>query len=361
MDILIHSNFNPQNSHGGIEVVVAQLISVISPMEHSVTCFYGDNFSSSQRVGNTTFVSRRVIGKLFGAPLLSCGNLKLLQLGKRSQVIIFQEPFPLLWPAVFFLRYVLKKRVVVLIHADPAAHHLVKTIYNTLRRLVFRGAVCVTTSPNLAKKVFASSFRSCEVIPLCMPEASGIQHYLDESLPTRFALYIGRLANYKGLEVLLEAAKLAPQTTIVIAGDGPLKALVHDTIKSFKLENVFFIDNFISEAEKQALIQKSSFLIFPSTSVNEAFGLVQLEAMRASKPIINTFLDTGVNYVAPNNVCALTVQPSNPEELAIAIRKIWDSDALGTSLGSQGRQRYCDFFSPAKFESSWIDLIKREA
>ena len=361
MNILLHSNYSPTNSHGGIEVIVGQLIDLIQLFGFNVSCFYGDHISSVRSEGSVTYISRRIFGKIGGAPVLNLGNLSFLYYGIKSSLVIFQEPFPLLWPAVFILRFFFRKPMIVVVHADPAAHRSVKLIYNVLRRWIFRGAICVATSPNLGKKVFYKSFQSCEIIPLSMPDVEHFGCDVNLAIPSQFALYVGRLANYKGINILLDAAELTPQVKYVIAGDGPFKPFILEAIKTKLLNNIHFINRFVTEQEKVYLIEQSCFLIFPSTSENEAFGLVQLEAMRAGRPIVNTFLDSGVNFVAPDMVCALTVEPNNPKQLCDAILRMWNDKPLRLRLGTQGKERYFELFTPDRFISSWVNLLGRIA
>lgn len=356
MKILVHSNYSPISSYGGIELVVSEILKVIETQQMDVTCFYGDKSSSSFVLKGVKYISNRIIAKVHGAPLLLLGNLRFILCGFKKDLIIFQEPYPFLWPSIFFLKYFLRKKIIVLVHADPAANGFVKLIYKLVRLIVFRGAVCVTTSPNVQKSVESSFYKYNEIIPLCIPNAPPSSTELDVDVPETFILYFGRLASYKGIEILIETAKCLPHVNFVIAGDGPLRTLVKDASLA-GAGNILFINKFITEEEKQFLIENSSFVVFPSTSANEAFGLVQLEAMRAGKPLINTDLNTGVNYVAPHMVCALTVRPNCCKDLEDAILRLSQSCELRTELGENGRARFASLFSIDAFEKAWKKII----
>jgi glycosyltransferase involved in cell wall biosynthesis len=247
--------------------------------------------------------------------------------------------------------------MIVLVHANPVAPSFVMSVYSFLRKIVFRGALCISTSPNLLNKVKASGYVDARVIPLCIPEKPLPKTYVLD-LPKRFALYFGRLAGYKGIPHLLDAAIDSPEVNFVIAGMGPLSTTVQKYISDYSLGNVLLINRFISDEEKLELIARCDFLVFPSTNQNEAFGLVQLEAMRYAKAIVNTWIDSGVNFVAPHGVCALTVKASDAKALSSAIRKLWDDHELAKRLGNSGRMRYLELFSESKFQSAWKSIIK---
>lgn len=353
--ILVHSNYSPAN-HGGIEFVVSVLLKIFSK-KNSLTCFFGGlQNENSHTNDNMQFVSRRIILKAGGASLLSWGNLYFIKSSLKSRLIIFQEPYPTLWPAILFVRRILRKKVIVLIHANPVSRTWIMKLYDQIRSFVFSGSICVTTSPNLLSQIDISRFSRSLVIPLCIPdEPSNCEGKIN--IEKRFALYIGRLAKYKGIEYLLESAKICPEVNFVIAGDGPLAGYISSYIQENNIKNIDFFNRFVSEEEKYGLISRSDFVLFPSVSENEAFGLVQLEAMKSRKAIINTWLNSGVNYVAPNQICAITVTPKKSNELSAAVRMLWNDTPLSIKLGQNGFSRLNSLFHEELFVKSWNSLL----
>ncbi len=352
--ILIQSNYHPE-SFGGIEAVVLSLIKLLSDFDAKIKCIYFDNYSSHTKKNNIEYFSIKIIMKIFGAPIGLFGNAKLIKNGRKVDLIIFQEPMPTLWPAIFILRKIFNKKIIVIVHLIPDITPWAKSFYSFIRNIVFSGSCWVATSPPLQQQLNLPSKEKATTIPLSCPEAIKLDFVMD--LPERFVLYFGRLANYKGIDILLQSALHNPEIPLVIAGDG----LRSSEVKAFKaihgLEQVVFLNRTFSEQEKMELIKRCAFLLFPSTTRNEAFGIIQIEAMREGKPIINTDLKNGVNFVAPDKICAMTVRPNSSEDLAAAINDLWYDDAKILKLGTASRQRYFELFTEDKFFNSWRKIF----
>lgn len=353
--VLIHSNYAPTN-FGGVEHVVSQLISIAKNNGFEVVCFYGGNSNKLIRVSAiVSYVERKILYKAKGACFLSLGNLLFFLQALKSRIVIYQEPYPSLWPALFFLQWFTRIETVVLVHADPDAHSVVKWLYNKLRRILLSKSHVVTTSPQLLSSLDLIKFKSSNIIPLGIPYQDIRQHAC--IVEKSYVLYFGRLADYKGIDYLLDSIKVLPHIPFVIAGQGPLSTMVGEFIASNNLANVRFINERISEEQKITLIRSCSLLVFPSTTKNEAFGIVQLEAMREGKPIVNTMLDNGVNFVAPDGLCAISCPPKDSVSLSLAIDSIWTDDYLRSKLSAAARKRFEEKFTSDYFADLWSKLL----
>ncbi len=98
-----------------------------------------------------------------------------------------------------------------------------------------------------------------------------------------------------------------------------------------------------------------------SSARSEAFGLVQVEAMAAGLPVVNTKLASGVPFVSVDEETGLTVPPCDPEALAAAINRLLNNPDLRRSFGDAARKRTRQEFSLDVMTSRTLALYEAVA
>ena len=100
----------------------------------------------------------------------------------------------------------------------------------------------------------------------------------------------------------------------------------------------------VDEAELPALYAASAGFVLPSVAPSETFGVVQLEAMAARRPLVVSRASEGVVAVHDGAHSALLVPPGDPDALREAMLRVRDDaqlrDALVTAADALLRDRY---------------------
>jgi glycosyltransferase involved in cell wall biosynthesis len=161
----------------------------------------------------------------------------------------------------------------------------------------------------------------------------------------RLVLYLGRINKTKGIDILLNAFKKValaiPDAALVIAGpasstqeleyQGALYSLASGLgIRS----NVIFTGRLSSE-DKQVALESCSLLVLPS--LYEPFGIVLLEAMAHSKPVVSASTDGPSSIITPGSNGVL-VRPGDHAELGDAIIRLLGDEALTRQIGRSARE-----------------------
>lgn len=161
-------------------------------------------------------------------------------------------------------------------------------------------------------------------------------------------LTVGRWVSaerYKGLDDLIRAVVQIrmeiPNLSLVAVGSGDdLPRLRQVAADSGVANCVHFLEN-LSREELAACYAQADIFALPSSG--EGFGLVFLEAMAFSKPVVAA-ASAGARDVVEDNVNGLLVPPGNPAALARAILRLLCDASLRESLGRQGaaivREKY---------------------
>jgi glycosyltransferase involved in cell wall biosynthesis len=130
-------------------------------------------------------------------------------------------------------------------------------------------------------------------------------------------LFFGRISPYKGIEYLIEAAKIVrksiPDLKVVIAGKGGF----HFETRPLGGDKTFeVINRYIPNKELTDLIQESSLVVLPYTDATQSG--VAMTAYAFNKPVVASRVG-GLPEVIEHNRTGKLVPPKNPEALAEAI------------------------------------------
>ncbi|MFB6225753.1 MAG: glycosyltransferase family 4 protein [Candidatus Paceibacteria bacterium] len=136
-----------------------------------------------------------------------------------------------------------------------------------------------------------------------------------------YVAYIGRLAEEKGLEVLLDAAKKIPKIPVKIVGSGPMEDQLKQRVEQEKIDNVEFTGFLTGEPLKKR-IRSADLVILPSIWY-ENYPISTLEAKAMGRiPIASSI--GGLPEQLPGS---LLVEPNQPSKLAEKIEQWYNNPA----------------------------------
>ena len=240
-------------------------------------------------------------------------------------------------------------KIVVTYHSDIVRQSTILPLYRPfLWRLLEKADAILPTSPAyIESSEYLRPFREkCEVVPLGV-DLSRFERR--EAIEARAAewreewkgplvLFVGRLRYYKGLDVLMRAARQV-DARIAIVGDGPYENILRSIHRELDLGDRVVFLGAQSEFDLLALYRAARVCVLPSTARSEALGLAMIEAMASGAPVISTELGTGTSWVNQHDVTGRVVPPGDPSALADAINVILADDVLAARYGAAARAR----------------------
>lgn len=159
---------------------------------------------------------------------------------------------------------------------------------------------------------------------------------------------VGRLAKNKDQKTLIAAFSLikaaCPEAKLVILGDGQLEAELKQQVSTLNLNQDVIFTGFVPDGFRYM----KAFDVYVSSSIQEAFGRVLLEAMIARVPTIATRVNGMPEVLGDSGVI---VEPRQPGQLANALRQAYElSSQQRSAWGSRVYCRATQEFSIPRFE-----------
>jgi spore coat protein SA len=166
----------------------------------------------------------------------------------------------------------------------------------------------------------------------------------------RVVMFGGRIDRLKGGLELLEALALVvrdvPELTLLLVGDalpGFFEEMVALAGRNGLGAERLVRTGWLTGEELRAAYSLSEVVVSPSLCF-ESFGLVNLEAMAAGRPVVASMWG-GPSDVVVDGVTGFLVNPTQTAVLAERLRRLLQDEGLARRLGAAGRARVADVFS----------------
>jgi glycosyltransferase involved in cell wall biosynthesis len=224
------------------------------------------------------------------------------------------------------------KRVVYTLHclADYCYFKPITTLYNSMFNNV---ALKLVDAVVVTSKSYYNMLHACSR-KYIVPWGVDYNEFSGKRIPHDGyqLLFVGQMRPYKGMKVLFQAVK-GIDAELSMVGDGHYRAEYEGYAHKLGLGNVHFY-GVVSNDVLRRLYLSSDVLVLPSVGVNEAFGLVTLEAAAAGCAVVASDLP-GVRDVVKE--FGMLVKPNDSDSLKDAlvtlkdkaVRKKYVSEGLG--------------------------------
>lgn len=235
--------------------------------------------------------------------------------------------------------------------SDVALMRRVPVLGPWLVRLLVRRASAITAVSTRSRDIIAGFFSRDEWTRLSrkvavIPMGVDLVEWRDVGAgsPTEL-LFVGRLAEKKGVDYLLTALTLEPlrslDVRLSIAGDGPMREALERRASALGIRDRVRFVGFVSGAEKVDCFRRAGIVVLPSivTRAGDAEGLpvVLLEALAAGKICVATDASGAPDIVQGD--AALIVPQQDAHALGTAIaRAVHMTEPQRRAMSDGGRE-----------------------
>ena len=176
---------------------------------------------------------------------------------------------------------------------------------------------------------------------------------------------VGRIEPYKRQHLLLDAAGLLARRgfdvhVLLVGGPSQLRPQyaheIAERAAASPLGDRISVVGHVAEPSPYVALAD----VIVNTSMAEAFGIVLLEAMAASKPVV-AFASGGPLEIVADGVTGMLVETDGAEALARALEPLLRDASLRERLGAAGRVRFEERFTAERMMSELMGELDRLA
>lgn len=358
---------------GGIESVMYTLLEGLKDRVDFDVLVSSKSAQSAKRDCKKYAVHESLsIGTLLGVSLCPSMPIDLRRLWEKNKYDLVHIHFPN--PMAHAALGLLPKNVPLVIswHSDIIRQRSLLIFYNSfLKRILRRAkAIIVATPAHITSSDILSSFcdqSKIHVVPFGIDAENFISnpalHEKAQGIREQFKnkkliFALGRHVGYKGFEYLVRAMAGVDQAVLLLGGSGPRTSVIQKIINDNALHDRVILLGSVPREDLPSYYLAADLFCFPSVSKNEAFGIVQLEAMACSRPIVSCELHNGASFVNENGKTGLIVPPKDSSQLAAALDFLLKREDLRMTMGEKACERVKKVFNMGNMLNGTFKVYK---
>jgi len=183
---------------------------------------------------------------------------------------------------------------------------------------------------------------------------------LDENVPLRL-LFVGRLVQQKGLDVLLAAISKMKKINgvhLTLAGDGPLRKELVAQVQNSALKGRVTFKGWVDKNQLVAVYKEADVFVLPSR--DEGMPNAMLEAMAGGLAIVGTSI-SGIEELVVDGITGLIIPQEDAHSLARALDTLTNNRVMARDMGRAGRARAEEHYSWSIVGRAYLDVLTRAA
>jgi glycosyltransferase involved in cell wall biosynthesis len=272
----------------------------------------------------------------------------------------------------YIMSRIFSRKYIVSIHGSDVA--MIKK-FKFLKKMVIKSlnksSYVIANSNFLKNELVSLGVKSEKIIKINVPP-NFVNHSTDkkflEQFRNKFAsgdkkiiLFVGRLTEVKGIEYLIRALKeIKIDSHLIIVGEGVLLDQLKSLTRSLDLESKITFFGGANREELGWLYDISDVFVLPSIVDSkgsiEGLGLVVIEAMESSLPVIGTSLGGIMDNIRHEDT-GLLVNQKDPIAIARAVERITSDEKLRNTIIRNSKQIVKEF-SPEIIAEKYYEILK---
>jgi len=169
-----------------------------------------------------------------------------------------------------------------------------------------------------------------------------------------YALFLGRLIDYKGLSILISAYKKLEDYHLKIIGGGPL---FNEIKRAASTSNSIEVLGRLPHEEAIEYLKNAAFLIFPSECY-ETFGIVVIEAFACGVPVLARDIG-GIRELVSDGETGILFKYKDIDDLTEKIEYLTGNKDLLVKMKKNARKTYEEKYTVQKNYEALMNIYKK--
>ena len=244
---------------------------------------------------------------------------------------------------------------------------LLGELASSAKRFAVRGArsVTVVSEAMVSPLLELGALTVPQVMPMGVDLSSTFVPDAQVVREAAHLLFVGRLVEKKGVDVLLRAMRLVlskhPGARLTIIGHGPLEGSLRELAADLSLTEKVAFAGPLPQADLVPFYRRASAFVGPfrqaASGDQEGLGLVMVEALGCGCPIVASDLPATRDVLMGTPGC-LMVPPEDAEKLADAIVSVLDDPVLAAKRAEDGVHIMRERFDWVTVARGYADVIE---